>query len=73
MRLRQVRNEYGETQEEAAIAVNISLSMFQKVEQGIKNASDPVKERIAEHYNLTVGYIFFDEPITYSNKKDVTA
>ncbi|WP_260158235.1 helix-turn-helix transcriptional regulator [Levilactobacillus brevis] len=67
MKLKKLRQDHQETQLELAESLNISVSTVQKVEQGIRTASDTLKIRIAKHYGLTVGYIFFEEPITNSD------
>lgn len=66
-RLKTVRRRNNETQEELARAIGVSVSKIQKAEQGRQGLSDPLKVKIAEHYHQTVGYIFFDDPITNSN------
>lgn len=62
------RNAAGKSQEELAKQLNMSLSMYSYIEQGRRNPSDDTKEKIARYFGLTVGYLFFDESITDSNK-----
>lgn len=46
------------TQEEAANSIGISLSLLQKMEQGIRSGNDATKIKVASFYGKTVGYLF---------------
>ena len=63
-RLRAARKKLGLTQEKAAINIGISISLLQKLEQGVKSGNDATKKAISQFYQLPVGYLFFDEKIT---------
>ena len=52
------------TQEEAANSIGISLSLLQKMEQGIRSGNDATKIKVASFYDKTVGYLFFNDEIT---------
>lgn len=52
------------TQEEAANSIGISLSLLQKMEQGIRSGNDATKIKVASFYGKTVGYLFFNDEIT---------
>ncbi len=71
MRLQEIRKSKGETQQQLAESIDVAINTIQKTEQGYRLPSDPIKIKIAKHYDLPVGYIFFDDPITHSNKKEV--
>lgn len=62
--LKDVRQKLGITQEEAAEKIGISVSLLQKIEQGVKNGNDETKIKVAKFYKLPVGYLFFGEVIT---------
>ncbi|MFC6324002.1 helix-turn-helix transcriptional regulator [Companilactobacillus baiquanensis] len=68
-KLKEYRNILGETQQESAERLNISISKYQKAEQGIQGVSDSLKIKMANHFNTSVGVLFFGENITYSDKK----
>lgn len=68
-RLKFFRNKYHQTQSQVAKDVGVSISSYSKLEQGIRGASDKLKIKIANHFNTTVGVIFFDDPITETNTK----
>lgn len=58
------------TQLDLSDEVGISISMYAQIEQGRRNPSDEVKERIANALGVNVGYLFFGEPITISDKAE---
>lgn len=66
--LKTERSKMRLTQEQAAKSLNISLSMLSQVENGTRNPSIKTMEKLAELYKKPVGYLFFGEPITKSNK-----
>jgi len=68
-KLKQFRTVSGETQQESAQRLNISISKYQKAEQGVQGVSDDLKIRMAIHFNTTVEAIFFSNTITNSNIK----
>ncbi|WP_282803657.1 helix-turn-helix transcriptional regulator [Secundilactobacillus kimchicus] len=72
MNLREARLSRGESQQELATAVRVSISTIQKFEQGRREMSDKLKIKIADHLGYTVGYIFFGDEITESNRKEVS-
>lgn len=55
------------TQLDLSDEIGISISMYAQIEQGRRNPSDEVKERIANALGVNVGYLFFGEPITISD------
>ena len=58
-KLYNLRKKKGETQAEVAKSLGISLSAYNSYETGNRVPRDDVKERIAEHFNRTVQFIFF--------------
>ena len=57
------------TQEEAAKSIGISLSLLQKMEQGLRAGNDATKIKVAKFYGKSVGYIFFNDEITFRDNK----
>lgn len=68
-KLKKFRMISGETQKESAEKLGISISKYQKAEQGIQGVSDKLKIRMAKHFNTTVELLFFDFTITNSNNE----
>lgn len=58
--LRRLRRDRGETQEELADALGVTASSIGMYETGERIPRDEVKIKIAQHFNLSVGDIFFD-------------
>lgn len=58
--LRRLRRDRGETQEELADALGVTTSSIGMYETGERIPRDEVKIKIAQHFNLSVGDIFFD-------------
>lgn len=57
--LRRLRRDRGETQEELADALGVTTSSIGMYETGERIPRDEVKIKIAQHFNLSVGDIFF--------------
>lgn len=68
-KLKKARKKLGLNQEEAAASIGISYSLLQKMEQGLKSGNDITKEKVANFYNLPIGYLFFNEEITNRDKE----
>lgn len=58
--LRRLRRDRGETQEELADALGVTASSIGMYETGERIPRDEVKIKMAQHFNLSVGDIFFD-------------
>ena len=58
-RLRELREENGETVRQTAEAVNISESALRMYETGRRVARDEIKERLANHFRCSIASIFF--------------
>lgn len=58
-KIAELRNNRQESREDAAKALNISASALAMYEQGNRIPRDNIKIRIADHYGVTVGDIFF--------------
>lgn len=56
-KLRRLRGET--SREVVAKAVGISVRALQSYELGERNPRDEVKQRLAEYYKRSVGFIFF--------------
>lgn len=57
-KLRNLRGN--KTQSEVAEAIGISESAYSMYERGERTPRDWIKTRIAEYYNVSVEFIFFD-------------
>lgn len=69
-RLREFRKEKGLSQEKMAKVLDITLSMYEKVESGRAGASAGFMRRLKKAYpEANIDYIFFDDN---SNKIAVT-
>ena len=44
---------------EVAFALDISYSMYMKLERDERGASDDMKQRISDYYGKSIEYIFF--------------
>lgn len=61
-KLEEIRTKNGETQAELAESVGAYQSDISRYENGKKRSlNKDVMKKIAEHYGVSVGYIFFDE------------
>ena len=59
-RLKSLRLKKKETLAEVGRAVGVTAQSVQAYEAGKKTPSDSVKIKLAEHFNRTVQFIFFD-------------
>ena len=62
--IRTLRRARKETQAEAALAVGITPGAWGMYETGERIPRDDVKVKIANHFETTVGSIFFGEKLT---------
>ena len=60
-RIHELRKQKGVTIEQAAIDNQTSYTAMQSYESGDRTPRDEVKERVADYYNVSVGYLFFGE------------
>ena len=56
-RLRQVRKEHGETQEQVAKAIGTATRYYQKLEAGESLPGLELLIALADHYNLSADYL----------------
>jgi transcriptional regulator with XRE-family HTH domain len=63
-RLRELRVKSGETLQETASHIGVSKQSISHYESGRRVPSPEVMEKIADHFGLTVGYIFFRKDST---------
>lgn len=68
-KLKKAREKLGLKQDEAAEAIGISYSLYQKMEQGLKTGNDDTKQKVATFFKLPIGYLFFNEEITKRDKE----
>jgi len=52
------------TREEVANAIGVSISAMAMYETGARVPRDEIKIRLANYYNTTVQYLFFDDDVT---------
>jgi len=60
-KLKKLRLAKGETQEELAKVLGVSKAIISMYELGERNPSDQMKRKYAEHFNRTVGFLFFKD------------
>ena len=63
-RLKKLRNAKGETQAETAFACGVTPSAYAMYETGDRMPRDEVKVKIAQHFERSVAFIFFDKAVT---------
>ena len=71
-RLKKLRNAKGETQAETALACGVTPSAYAMYETGDRMPRDEVKVKIAQHFERSVAFIFFDKAVT-QKAEDVDA
>lgn len=59
-KIKSLRENLGYTPEKVASDIGISTSSYCKYEAGIRTPRDEVKEKIANYFNRSVGFIFFN-------------
>lgn len=59
-RIKALREKNGKTLEEVANDLGITVSSYRKYEAGIRIPRDELKERIANYFNRSVAFIFFN-------------
>ena len=68
--IRTLRRGRKETQAEAAFAIGITPASWAMYETGERIPRDDVKFKIANHFDTTVGSIFFGEILTSSENEE---
>lgn len=59
-RLKNLRQEKGLTQKEVSESLSLRLSTYQKYEEGVRRPSDSVKVQLADFFEVSVQYLFFE-------------
>ena len=59
-KLTELRQKKQKTQQEVASALGLSVSAIAMYEAGVRVPRDEVKLALAQYYQTTVGYIFFN-------------
>lgn len=59
-KLKTLREKNGKTLEEVANDLGVTVSSYRKYEAGIRTPRDELKERIANYFNRSVAFIFFN-------------
>lgn len=66
-KLTELRKKKQKTQQEVASALGLSVSAIAMYEAGVRVPRDEVKLALAQYYQTSVGYIFFDSKFTRSD------
>ncbi|WP_270235768.1 helix-turn-helix transcriptional regulator [Lacticaseibacillus suilingensis] len=61
--IKDARIKKGVTQETAAIAIGISYSMYTKLENGYRGASQKTMAEVARYFNASVTDLFFADAV----------
>lgn len=67
IKMKNLRKSINKTAEAVADDLGISISSYNKYEQGIRTPRDEIKERIANYYNSSIASIFIQTNITNSD------
>lgn len=67
IKMKKLRKSINKTAEAVADDLGISISSYNKYEQGIRTPRDEIKERIANYYNSSIASIFIQSNITNSD------
>lgn len=59
--LKATRISKGESQSQVANAVGVSRESICLYEKGKRHPSDPIKTKLAKHFGVTVGFLFYGE------------
>lgn len=59
-KIKTLREKNGKTLEEVAMDLGITVSSYRKYEAGIRIPRDELKEKIANYFNRSVAFIFFN-------------
>lgn len=59
-KIKSLRENLGYSPEKVANDIGISTSSYCKYESGLRISRDEVKEKIANYFNRSVGFIFFN-------------
>lgn len=59
-KIKTLREKSGKTLEEVAMDLGITVSSYRKYEAGIRIPRDELKEKIANYFNRSVAFIFFN-------------
>ena len=59
-KIKSLRESSNLTPEKVAFDIGISISSYKKYEAGVRVPRDEIKEKIANYFNRSVGFIFFN-------------
>ena len=68
-RLKKLRESLGYTQEKMAEVLEVSVTLYKKMEKGSYNISVKTLRRLKEKFNVSIDYIMFGEQISFMLKK----
>ena len=71
MRLREIREARGITQRQAALDLNLSPTVYNRYEKGLREPSNVVLLAMANYFNVSVDEILGREPIVSQEPWDV--
>ena len=73
MRLKEIREARGITQRQAAIDLNMSPTVYNRYEKGLREPSNVVLIAIANYFNVTIDELLGREKVTSQDNWDVEA
>ncbi len=65
-RLKKLRESLGYTQEKMAEVLEVSVTLYKKMEKGSYNISVKTLRRLKEKFNVSIDYIMFGEQISFN-------
>lgn len=71
LKIREIREKYGDTLEEAAKRLNMSWSSLGKYERGERKVTPDFLEEVAEVYDVPLSYFFGVEKVVPEELKEV--
>lgn len=66
-RLKKLRESLGYTQEKMAEVLEVSVTLYKKMEKGSYNISVKTLRRLKEKFNVSIDYIMFGEQISFNH------
>lgn len=66
-RLKKLRESLGYTQEKMAEVLEVSVTLYKKMENGSYNISVKTLRRLKERFNVSIDYLMFGEQISFDS------
>lgn len=64
MKLKEIREARGMTQRQAALGLNLSPTVYNRYENGIREPSNALQVAIADYFHVSVDAILGREPVS---------